>query len=806
MRTKLTFIFFLFFSQALFAQNKDSIDQQLFLASVQNNLTATALKAHENFYIITDRPWYMPGEEIWFKIYITTNELPFTSSGVLYLSFTDSSGRIIIKKILPVDDNGVSYGAIKLPLDLKRGWYSLGVQTEWNRNFNDGFEKLIYINEAGGTPEKISFLDLSSAGKNNIEFFPEGGSFITGLQNHFGVKVVGKNGETFSVKGFILDSGKDTLAFFETSSDGFGEFTLPATTDKNLSAVIYWNNGDKAIQPLPQMKPEGIILQASVISDKLFYNIESTPGFIAQSEELMLAVTMHHEIVFSKLLQDSNLHSYSDFISINQFPEGIISLGLYTKEGKLVAERNICHYKEKDIVLQKNEINFEQKAKNEIEIALPDTLTGTYSVSITDADLPNELVNEDKKNFENYEEPFSFLKRFENREREMNLYLLARNNHLYDTNQSFVFAYQQGLNISGRLYSKSGKSVSNRTINFFLRNSGLGGFLFSDSLDESGNFELKDLYVEDSTVLCWNINGMNINELNRAKLQLNKNWFDSLMKRHTILQEKNSRNNDQQAMRSLPDAFKQYYIFDSLEKKKTKTLPEVTIFTQQRKKIEELDKTYAGTSLFGGKLAEVLAYDMEEEKGYYLSIFTFLQGRIPGLIINGPIYSPKLSYHTIYPVKLFVNENKIDEPADVASILVSEIAYIKVFKPPYSYLLVSDVPKGGEKPPGLVIAIYLRKTATKIISGPTLSAFQSFSIKGFSLPTSFPEPDYSEKREMENIPDKRITLYWNPDQEFENGKAKIAFYNNDFSKKFLIKIDGINELGEVVSFRQVIEK
>jgi hypothetical protein len=106
----------------------------------------------------------------------------------------------------------------------------------------------------------------------------------------------------------------------------------------------------------------------------------------------------------------------------------------------------------------------------------------------------------------------------------------------------------------------------------------------------------------------------------------------------------------------------------------------------------------------------------------------------------------------------------------------------------------------------LVIVIYLRKDASKIptgYAGPP--SIQSFAVPGFSLPFEFPEPDYSQIKDTEVITDKRITLYWNPEIEIMNRKAKIIFYNNDFSKRFLIKIEGINEMGEIVYFKQIIE-
>jgi hypothetical protein len=384
-----------------------------------------------------------------------------------------------------------------------------------------------------------------------------------------------------------------------------------------------------------------------------------------------------------------------------------------------------------------------------------------------------------------------------------------------ETNILIKYQYQSGLDVSGNVFFlNSSRSLNGKTLNLFPKKSASGNFLLTDSLDPAGNFHLGNVFLENSTEMCWNIDGINNRQLDKIRLTLTKSWFDSMRIRPTILKKEIAIKKDSGIDMIVKKTFQQYFSADSFQNKKFKTLPEVTIFVQERKRIEELDNKYANTSLFGGRLGNVFAFDIENEKGQYPSIISYLQGRIPGLTVFGPIYNPLLIYRapmnlSTTPstnVAVFVNENRIYEPDQFASIPLDEIAYVKVFKPPFSYVLVSEVPEGLHDPvKSLVIAIYLKKEA-KINSFPILAALKSFSVKGFSLPTNFPLPNYSEEKEMENIPDKRITLYWDPEVNFINGKAKIVFYNNDFSKRYLIKLEGINELGEVVSFQQVIEK
>lgn len=810
-------------NQGLNAQQKDSDGAAtLLIEKRQDNLSALLSDAPENFYVTTDRPWYFQGEEIWFKTYITTNGLPVAGSGVLYVSFSDSSGSILIKKIFAIDDYGASYGTIKLPSELKRGWYSLGVQTQRDSMFSNGFEKLIYVNERGRLPEKIYLPYPGVQKENTVAFYPEGGNFVAGLSAHFGVIAAGENGHPAAVRGIVFETTtRDTLTYFETAANGLGEFSLPPLAAGQLCAQIHWPGGTTTQIFLPEMQSAGVTLQATVQNEKLFYKTESTPAYFSGDDTPVLTVSMHGEMVFSQPLTLTGDRLFlSGYISLQSFPAGIIRLQIDSKTGKTLARRDVFHYREKKISIEPLHISFEPKGKNEWQIVFPDTLNGTYCVSITDAALGID-ENISGTRFPAAMEPFA-LYHFSRHPKDLNLCLLMQGKEsagLYQNNTASIFRdeEEQGLTVSGKVFfTKSGKPVAGREIFFFPKNSLSGSFILADTTDAAGNFELKNLWLEDSTVLFWNIRSLSNKELNRITLQLHKTWYDSLASRFTVLKNEKIIRQEIKPEMVVQQQLQDYFRADSVLQARGQTLPEVVVYARQQKRLEELDKLYAPTGLFAGRLGSVLAFDIEEEKGYYSNIFSFLQSRIPGLKITGPHHKPLLLYRSsgdlgtgeqITNVAIFVNENRLYEASDFSNIPVSEMAYVKVFKPPFSYVLVSDAPSKETNIPSkisLVIAIYLKKGKPRNPIENTISVFPGFTVSGFSLPRTFIAPDYSQKNDFEKIPDNRITLYWNPEMEIINGKSKIIFYNNDFCKKFLIRIEGINEWGEVVSWKQVI--
>ncbi len=54
--------------------------------------------------------------------------------------------------------------------------------------------------------------------------------------------------------------------------------------------------------------------------------------------------------------------------------------------------------------------------------------------------------------------------------------------------------------------------------------------------------------------------------------------------------------------------------------------------------------------------------------------------------------------------------------------------------------------------------------------------------------------------------DKRVSVYWNPRFRFDSsGKGTVRFFNNDFSKKWNLVVQGIDQKGRIIYFQKVIE-
>jgi len=92
----------------------------------------------ENIYVHTDKPYYYPGEAMWFKGYINygTPLWRDSLSRTVYVELIDPQDKIIKSKTLKID-SGFFHNDFHLPDTLTAGAYYLRAYTNFNRNFGD---------------------------------------------------------------------------------------------------------------------------------------------------------------------------------------------------------------------------------------------------------------------------------------------------------------------------------------------------------------------------------------------------------------------------------------------------------------------------------------------------------------------------------------------------------------------------------------------------------------------------------------------------------------------------------------------
>ena len=112
---------------------------------------ALSITSKEKIYVHLDKPYYYPGETIWFKGYVKFDNPAIDSlSGVVYAELIDPHDRVVLAKTLKID-SGSFYNDFVLSDTLQRGNYYLRAYTNFDRNFGDEnlFAKPLFILNAG---------------------------------------------------------------------------------------------------------------------------------------------------------------------------------------------------------------------------------------------------------------------------------------------------------------------------------------------------------------------------------------------------------------------------------------------------------------------------------------------------------------------------------------------------------------------------------------------------------------------------------------------------------------------------------
>jgi len=176
-----------------------------------------------------------------------------------------------------------------------------------------------------------------------------------------------------------------------------------------------------------------------------------------------------------------------------------------------------------------------------------------------------------------------------------------------------------------------------------------------------------------------------------------------------------------------------------------------------------------------------------------MNIFQYLQSRVAGLQITGNLSDPSLQWRGGRP-SLYLNEMPSDASM-LSSVAVSDIAMVKVFRPPF----MGGFGGGANG----AIAVYTKKGSEG--GDDSMKGFELYKKPGYTVVKEFYSPDYNVHKEVHSLPDKRMTLYWNPNLmvDPETRTAKIMFFNNDFTRHFRVIVEGIGDDGTVGRAEQV---
>jgi len=199
----------------------------------------------EKPFVQTDKPYYYPGETIWFKSNMMYQNpiMADSLSRVLNVELFSENNELAAKGIFPIT-KGSSNGQLKLPNNLPKGNYVLRAYTNWMRNFGeaDFFYQAIPVLDLN---EKVigpvaSNLEPEIDPEIAVQLIPENNQVVPGRKNKIALK--------------LLDSYGEPVAAELSVSILNSNLVTPISDDPNTDAALNWLLEPETITPADSLE------------------------------------------------------------------------------------------------------------------------------------------------------------------------------------------------------------------------------------------------------------------------------------------------------------------------------------------------------------------------------------------------------------------------------------------------------------------------------------------------------------------------------------------------------------------------
>jgi hypothetical protein len=739
-------------------------------------------KAHLHF----DKPYYIAGDTVYFRAYITlgaTHQLT-KLSGVLHVVFINSVNKIERSIILQIID-GMANGDFALPDSLEQGNYKIRAYTQWMRNEGDDcyFDQTIPILSA----HKVTKISTPIPSRPDVQFFPEGGTFVAGVHSKVAFKAIGTDGLGINIIGIVTDNENNNITAFEPAHLGMGYFYITPQVGKIYSAQITFPDGSQQTLSLPKPEVKGISLSidndslpkatVKIEANKAYFNenINKEYNLLIYSGDITNMVTCRLDtpvIVFDILKR--RLHT------------GIATVTLFSPTGEPLCERLlfIQNYDQIGLVINSDKTNYVAREKTIIKLKAKtradEPSVGYFSVSVIDEAkisvdenmestiLTNLLLTSDLKG--SIEQPNYYFNNIYDEKAlpRLDLVMLTHGYRgfnwkqiLNKSNPLVTYQPEKTLEIDGFVKSLSGKALLNAKVSLVSEKD--GSFL-TQLTDNEGKFHFTGLIFNDTAKFI--LQALNANGQNNIQLSFDQDLQPP--KAVVGAAKRNSR------------AFNSTTIVPyQLSRQNGISLKEVIIKDKALKRYDDYkssalggpghaDQVISHTELdkIGGvRLSEMLNGKLK--RGIHLSSGQAATGQMLMLMDGVEIKNiDDINWHDVENIELFLGAN-----AAIYGMRAGKGVIVITAKQGHSDISKINIPSKGILP---------------------------INPQGFYKAREFYTPKYTSITSLNGNPDMRATIYWNPDLVTDkDGNASFSYNNADGPGTYRVIIEGIDADGNL---------
>lgn len=765
----------------------------------------------EKLYIHYDKEYYVAGETIWFKAYFYSNGKPSGLSNNFYLQFANSKGQIIAAKKYPVM-GAVASGSVMIPDSLPQGNYFIRALTPGMLNYDEAlvYKKTISVFRRGAAASTIKESQTVS-----MNFFPESGHLVDGILSVVAFKANDQWGMPVDVNGVIKTTEGTTIAGFRTYHDGIGKVQFKPQSGKKYMAEVETAAGMRSY-PLPDVQAGGINLKIQDEKGGKKFQLSRSEKDKLQLSNLLLLVEINNNVIYENEIMFEDYPSVIGHLVTDSLPSGILHFTVFNSEGIPLAERlsfvNNGEYRA-DAAVNAVKVSTEKRGQNSLEIAFPSPLQRSCSISIIDMpqfsfndqdDIISRLLLTGELKGNVYNPAYYFGTQTDSVRQAMDNLMLIHGWSRYNWSKllsgefpSQKFKDQAMISVSGVvLDEKTKERITGGKLNIFLEAEdsssqnltatvGVDGTFRIDSLSFPGKGQFFYAYTDSKEkvrpVLV---------QPDENSMEKNISFIPSeAMKNAVERQLSTGQNKNEIDLRA-------NHIQEGLDH--IKELQNVDVKSKSSRKPVEIvsDQYTTGTFREMGKVNLDNVNEPANDKS--LSVVDHIRNRIQQVELQGGRFVNRknfsLSSGQKWPIGLFLNEQPVDIGL-LRTIRVKDVALVKFYEAGWVGV--------GSGTPGGAIAVY---TKEKFMEPEKPEKLNYWEYNGYSITKQFYNPDYSNADVKHPATDNRTTLYWNPDiiMDAETKSMKLDFYNNDFSKKFKVVVEGFDAAGKLIHIEKII--
>jgi hypothetical protein len=805
--------------------------QWIFSQSIEKKLEQHQSYPIEKIYISHNQPFYAPGDTLYGKLFLVNGRSHqyFEGSPIVYVDWIREDGLFLDSLIIKVE-KGIANLTIPILSSYKPGRYSLRAYTQYQKNFDAAYifqKEIKVIEEEALTPRQIK----GNIATIDLQFYPEGGHLVAGLDNNIAFKATNGKGEPIDIEGQILNKDKEVMSQFKSLNEGIGIIKLNPQIGQKYQAKVHWKGKDKSF-PLPTYLKLGYTLKANNRKEKSL-NIYLASNTKSGLKGARLIAHIRGQIFLNQ--EFTAVSKQKLLIDKTKVPSGVLHFTLFDHKDRPVCERLVFNENPKeninlDIALPQDVYGVKELVNGQITATMEGkTVKGDMSMTVYNQSLFSSnttalniksylLLQSDLRG--NINNIAQYFKTNDTKSRTLLDYVLLTHGWrrfnwqdvLTNKKQVLIYPTEEHISFAGKVKKNNKKGAAVKA-DVFLNILDTKQFASTNlTTEEDGLFHFKGFDLPDSCKIL--IQGNIYNAKKKQKLKQgeakrtgNKQVQFELLKLHQL------DFNKEISLKTLPYNKKRQQLFakevSRVRKIDTIYHPEwqinldaVTVKAQKiaakRKRTLATKQFFKERGYFYSDFSEkVYMEDLPANGAHYTSVLDIIRDRVgnaqirtlkPGIggkviILRGENSIMNSSYAMIE-----INGVKVSYMA-LAMLVPSEIAMIDVKKG----LIASSI--YGEDGNGGVISI-ITKEPQKHNRVIKVSGILTIHHPGYHKARTFYAPNYAKDKQLKEKPDYRSTLYWNPSIQIQANKSTpFSFYTGDKLDDFLIFIEGITEDG-----------